>query len=147
MYNRTGKQKWTPKGVDKTHPSVDHKIWHENILTWVYFVFKIILCSYLPGMFSRWWWRVPNCGLMVFDDIYESFIPYLNSLCVGCVLLLEVSYWIRFYHFTATWIWVVQKTGIHTLRKRVSVRKGFCAKAAPPFDSALLKAISLIWTV
>ena len=23
---RTGKQKRTPKGVDKTHPSVDHKI-------------------------------------------------------------------------------------------------------------------------
>ena len=51
MYNRTGKQKWTPKGVDKTHPSVDQKIWLENKLKWI---------KYLPG-----WWLFP-------DDVEET---------------------------------------------------------------------------
>ena len=33
MYNRTGKQKWTPTGVDKTHPSVDQRYTYRVLQT------------------------------------------------------------------------------------------------------------------
>ena len=136
MYNRTGKQKWTPKGVDKTHPSVDQKIWLENKLKWI---------KYLPG----WWWFQDN--VKESDGIWWNFQPFKVSEPI--ILLLEVSYWIWFYHFTATWIWVVQKIrqpirfhlflGFTLCAKNTSTTLWFCVfKRVSQFR----ENISLTWT-